>query len=408
MSISAAETEQARLDALARYDILDTPGEESFDRITRLVCRIFKVPMATVTFLDAHRQWFKSRQGVADCEGDRGPAFCNLTIRQSEPLIVTDTHLDGRFAGNPLVLGPPFLRFYAGVPLRSAEGQNIGTLCAMGPQPRAISAEEIAILSDLAGVVMEALELRLLATTDGLTGALARRAFREEGSRILALAQRHGHEASCIALDLDHFKAINDTHGHAAGDAVLAGSVTSCRALLRQTDLIGRLGGEEFAVLLPHTGRQAALGVAEKLRAGIAAQGFASAGTAFSVTASLGVATFSPAAADLDTLLGLADAALYRAKAEGRDRCVAAPVADGAAAAGLGRRVLKAGLIVFNGGRSVIDCTVKRLSEQGASLALLSTAGVPERFKLAIAADGFSKTCAVARKADGEIEVQFA
>lgn len=404
MPALSAAGEQARLDALARYDILDTPNESVFDRVTGLVCRILAVPMATVTFLDAHRQWFKARQGVADSEGARDIAFCDYTIRQSEPLIVPDTHADGRFAANPLVLGPPHLRFYAGIPLRSSEGQAIGTLCAMGPQPRAISAAEIAILSDLAAIVMETLELRLLATTDGLTGALSRRAFRDEGSRILALAQRHRHEASCIALDLDHFKAVNDTHGHAAGDAVLFGAVAACRRLLRQTDLIGRVGGEEFAVLLPYTDRQAALGVAEKLRGGIAAERFDGRDGPFGVTASFGVATFSPAAADLDSLLGLADAALYRAKAEGRNRCVAAPATDGA---GLGRRVLKAGQIVFDGGRSAIDCTVRRLSDQGASLAVLSTAGVPARFKLAIAADGFSRTCAVARKAAGEIEVQF-
>lgn len=405
MTVLSAASEQARLNALARYDILDTPDESVFDRITSLVCRIFAVPMATVTLLDAHRQWFKSRQGVADCEGDRGPAFCNLTIRQSEPLIVTDTHRDGRFADNPLVLGPPFLRFYAGIPLRSAEGQNIGTLCAMGHEPRAISAEEIAILADLAGVVMETLELRLLATTDGLTGALSRRAFRDEGARTLALAQRHRHEVSCIALDLDHFKAINDSHGHAAGDAVLFGAVAACRRLLRQTDLIGRVGGEEFAVLLPYTDRQSALGVAEKLRAGIAAESFDGSDGPFNVSASFGVATVTPAASDLDSLLALADAALYRAKSEGRNRCVAAPATD---IASVGRRVLKAGQIVFNSGRSAIDCTVKRLSEEGASLAVLSTAGVPERFKLAIAADGFSRTCEIARKAGGEIDVQFA
>lgn len=405
MTVLSAASEQARLDALARYDILDTPNETVFDRITSLVCRIFAVPMATVTFLDAHRQWFKSRQGVADCEGDRGPAFCNLTIRQSDPLIVTDTHRDGRFADNPLVLGPPFLRFYAGIPLRSTEGQNIGTLCAMGPEPRAISAEEIAILSDLAGVVMETLELRLLATTDGLTGALSRRAFRDEGARLLALAQRHRHEVSCIALDLDHFKSVNDGHGHAAGDAVLFGAVAACRRLLRQTDLIGRVGGEEFAVLLPYTDRAAALGVAEKLHAGIAAESFDGSDGPFKVTASFGIATVTPTAADLDSLLALADAALYRAKSEGRNRCITAPATD---IGSVGRRVLKAGQIVFNGGRSAIDCTVKRLSEDGASLAVLSTAGVPERFKLAIAADGFSKTCAIARKAGSEIDVQFA
>lgn len=407
MSTPDALREQDRLAALARYDILDTPSEEAFDRITRLVCRILKVPMATVTFLDGHRQWFKAREGVANCEDERRIAFCDHTIRQSVPLIVTDASCDPRFAGNPLVTGAPHLRFYAGIPLRSTEGQNIGTLCAMDVRSRAIDADEIAILSDLASIVMNELELRLLASTDGLTGALSRRSFRDEATRALALAQRHRHEVSCIAFDLDHFKGINDTHGHAAGDAVLAGSAATCRALLRQSDLFGRVGGEEFAALLPHTGRQAALGVAEKLREGIAAQQFDGADGPFTVSASFGIATAGPAG-DIDALLRAADEALYAAKATGRNRCVVNQSGSPPIDTSLGRRVLKAGSIVFNGGKSVIDCTVRRLSEQGASLAVISTAGVPERFKLAIEADAFSRTCQVARKAGSEIDVQFA
>lgn len=406
MSTPQAQREQDRLEALARYDILDTPGEESFDRITRLVCRIMKVPMATVTFLDGHRQWFKAREGVANCEDERRIAFCDMTIRQNAPLIVTDASTDPRFASNPLVTGAPHLRFYAGIPLRSSEGQNIGTLCAMGTTPRAIDPAEIAILSDLASIVMNELELRLLASTDGLTGALARRAFRDEAARALALAQRHRHEGSCIAFDLDHFKTINDTHGHAAGDAVLAGSAATCRELLRQSDLFGRIGGEEFAVLLPHTGRQAALGVAEKLREGIAAQRFDGAEGPFAVSASFGIAAAAPSG-DIDALLRAADEALYAAKATGRNRCVVNQTGLSAGST-LGRRVLKAGNIVFNGGKSVIDCTVRRLSDEGASLAVISTAGVPERFKLAIEADAFSRSCQIARKAGTEIDVQFA
>lgn len=409
MEMAAIEVlqEQGRLDALARYDILDTPREESFDRITRLVRRILKVPMATVTFLDGHRQWFKSRDGLAMCEGARGDALCNVTIRQGVPLLVPDTLADGRFADNPLVLGAPHLRFYAGVPLRSSDGHSIGTLCAMDTVPRRLDAEDIATLSDLAQIVMSELDLRLVASVDSLTRALARGSFRDEAARALALAGRHRHEASCIAFDLDHFKLVNDRHGHASGDAVLAGSVAACQRLLRQTDLLGRVGGEEFAVILPHTSLLAALNVAEKLREGIAAQAFDGAEGPFSVTASFGVATTAHAGADLDAILRLADEALYAAKAAGRNRCIAGRSGDGADS-GLSRRVLKAGHIVFNGGGSVIDCTVRRLSEQGASLAVISTAGLPERFKLAIESDAFSRLCRVAHKAGTEIDVQFA
>jgi hypothetical protein len=127
----------------------------------------------------------------------------------------------------------------------------------------------------------------------------------------------------------------------------------------------------------------------------------------YAVTASFGIATADSTTGDLDTLMSIADAALYRAKAEGRDRCIVSPRED-VAVLDPGRRVLKAGQIVFNGGRSAINCTVRRLSEQGANLAVISTADVPNRFKLAIDADAFSKTCSVTHKSSGEIHVLFA
>ncbi len=399
-----AQREQSRLDALARYDVLDTPGEESFDRITRLVRRILKVPMSTVTFLDGHRQWFKSRQGIAACEGDRRIAFCDLVLRYAEPLIVPDTWLDPRFAESELVTGPPRLRFYAGFPLLSYDGHILGTLCALDTTPRQLAADEREILSDLARIVMTELELRLVATTDGLTGALSRRAFHDEAERALALARRHQHETSCILFDLDHFKAVNDRHGHASGDAVLSGSARLCRAMLRMADRLGRLGGEEFAVLLPHTGREGAMILAERLRQAIAGQSFEARDGRFGVTASFGVATLGPGPGDVATMLRRADEALYVAKSAGRDRCVASP-ADGHAGAS-GKPVLKAGRIVLEGGPAV-DCTVRRLSPAGASLGVTDPAGVPDRFKLAIEADAFARACQVADRAGGEIEVQF-
>ena len=400
-----AISEQKRLDALARYDILDTPGEEAFDRITRLVRRLLRVPIATVTFVDAHRQWFKSSQGLAYCEGERRHAFCGVTIRQPDMLIVPDTRLDSRFVDNPAVTGDPHLRFYAGMPLISAEGHGIGTVCAADTVLRRMEPEDVSALTDLTAIAMEQLELRLQVATDPLSGALARRAFRDELTRTLALANRHRHEMSLVTFDLDHFKSINDTHGHHVGDRVLAESVAACRQLLRQSDQIGRLGGEEFAVLLPMTGGQAAIGVAEKLRAAIAGLSFEGVHGAFNVTASFGLTSLDNALEDADSLLQAADEALYAAKATGRNRCVATQAAQGDT--GLGRRVLKAGKIVFNSGQSVVDCTVRRLSERGACLAVSSTAGIPERFQLAIEADAFSPLCQVTRKAGPEVDVAF-
>ncbi|SEM47246.1 GAF domain-containing protein [Bosea lupini] len=163
---SAAAREQARLDALARYKVLDTAAEESLDRLTRLVKTIFSVSISTVTFLDGHRQWFKSKQGMTVCETGREPAFCNLTIQHPASLIIQDAASDERFADNPFVIGPPHVRFYAGFPLRSPDGHAIGTLCAIDPQPRRFSQQDDEMLSLLGSLAMDLLELRKRALTN--------------------------------------------------------------------------------------------------------------------------------------------------------------------------------------------------------------------------------------------------
>ncbi|GEP00166.1 GGDEF domain-containing protein [Methylobacterium haplocladii] len=406
MPAEGQKREPERLAALDRYDILDTPCEEAFDRITRLTRRIFDVPMSTITLIDGHRQWFKSRTGVAACETPRGPALCDVAIRETRALIVPDTNEDPRFLANPFVVGAPHIRFYAGAPLITPEGHGIGTLCAMDTKPRSFLDDQVETLTDLARIVMSELELRMLAMTDGLTGTLSRRAFREEFARAFALAQRHRHDLSCIMVDLDHFKSVNDRHGHAVGDLVLAAATAACREELRKSDAFGRMGGEEFAVLLPYTSLASALRVAEKLRAAIAHVRIPTPGGALQVTASFGVAALDGATADMDGLLENADAALYAAKHEGRNRCREWRTVA-IAHQGTRRRVLKAGLISFNGGRSSLDCTVRSLSDESASLRIVDTAGVPETFKLLIEADGLSRKCQIVAKADRRLDVAF-
>ena len=402
-----ARLEEDRLGSLQRYDILDTPREEAFDRIARLARQLLRVPTATLTFIDGHRLWFKARLGLEQAEIPRSGAFCSSTIAQDDPLVIPDTLADPRFADSPFVRNDPRLRFYAGVPLRSPDGQNIGTLCAMDTQPHEIGTDQVEALVDLAQIVMNELELRLLATTDSLTGTLARRGFRDEVTRALALAKRHRHDLSLVMLDIDHFKVVNDTHGHATGDIVLKQTVATCRALLRKSDMIGRLGGEEFAILLQHTGGQAALRVAEKLRKAIARHRVQGAAGPFGVTASFGVVSVDRTATDTDSLLERADAALYEAKGEGRNRCVVWKQVQAAEPA-VRRRVFKAGRLSFNSGRSTIDCTVRTLSGSGATIDVISTAGVPDQFKLQIEADHFSQLCRVAGKTERHLELAFA
>ena len=151
-----------RLEALHTYRVLDTPREESFDRVIRLVCRIFSAPIGTITLVDQDRQWFKSSFGVDACETERDISFCGHVVYQGEPLIVLDTYEDERFVDNPLVVGPPYIRFYAGVPLTTHDGFHIGVLCVQDQQPRpqGFSAEDIATLSEIAAMTIDELDLR--------------------------------------------------------------------------------------------------------------------------------------------------------------------------------------------------------------------------------------------------------
>ncbi len=325
-----AESEAARLRALYAYDVLDTPSEETFDRITRLAKQALQAPIAMISLIDRDRQWFKSRQGVEIAQTPRDVSFCTHTICRDEPLIVRDALDDARFSSSPLVTGKPHIRSYFGVPLRTPSGHNIGALCVNDVKPRDVTKDQLQVLQDLARLVVDELELRKLATVDSLTGAMTARAFLAEACREVERAQRHTRSLACILLDIDHFKAVNDTFGHAAGDLVLAKVVAACRSKLRAADQIGRLGGEEFAILLPETG-VAARRVAEGLRATIAALVVVHMAQAIRVTASFGVAQLSPIDCDFRSMLARADKALYLAKDAGRDEVMCLD-ADGPAA----------------------------------------------------------------------------
>ena len=163
-------------------------------------------------------------------------------------------------------------------------------------------------------------ELERLARTDPLTGLLNRRSFFAEASRELHWVRRTGHPAVVISFDLDHFKTINDTRGHAAGDASLRAISDLLRAERRGTDVIGRLGGEEFAIVVRDTDVNAGRRLAERLRAAVAALEVHHDGEAISLTASFGVTQIRSSDVDLDVAIKRADGAMYTAKRLGRDR----------------------------------------------------------------------------------------
>ncbi|MDX6567583.1 MAG: phosphoserine phosphatase RsbU/P [Gaiellales bacterium] len=152
--------ELERLSAVRRYDVLDTPPDGAFDRITALAARIFEVPIALVTIVDHDRIWFKSRLGTDATQIDRDPGLCASAILHHSPYVVTDAITDPRTLANPLVAGEMGLRFYAAAPLTTPDGFNLGTVCVLDTHAREVTAHELETLSDLAAIVVDELELR--------------------------------------------------------------------------------------------------------------------------------------------------------------------------------------------------------------------------------------------------------
>ena len=242
--------ETQRLMSLHALHILDTPDENRYDRITRMARRLFDVDICLISLVDTNRQWFKSKVGLAACETARDISFCGHAILHDDVFVITDAAADDRFADNPLVTGAPNIRFYAGYPIKGPNGHRIGTLCVIDSKPRQLSSDEIRTLQDLGAMVEDEIKIASQAAVDDLTNVANRRGFHLFANNTLSVCRRTGTPAELAFFDLDGFKAINDTYGHAAGDDVLkhfAGLLMKC---FRDADAIGRLGGDEFVVLL--------------------------------------------------------------------------------------------------------------------------------------------------------------
>lgn len=189
--------ERRRLLELRHLRLLDTPPEESFDRVTRLAASILRVPIALVSLVDESRVWFKSRVGFNVAQLPRDITLCARVIDERKAFIVADATQDPGYAANPLVTGPPHLRAYLGLPLYSKRGEPIGTLCAIDMQPRQFSADEIAVWNDLAGLVQDMLRARALAVES------------EEQLRIAsASAEKHTEMERRLQRIADHIPAL--------------------------------------------------------------------------------------------------------------------------------------------------------------------------------------------------------
>ncbi|MFH5878292.1 GAF domain-containing protein [Arthrobacter sp. NA-172] len=153
--------EPARMAAVHEYQVLDTPPDGTYDKITALAARLFNVPVAIVSIVDHDRIWFKSHHGTTVEQIDRDPGLCASAILHGDVWVVENASADPRTLSNPLVAGDFGLKFYAGAPLRTRQGHNLGTLCILDVAPRTMSPADTTTLQDLAGLVMNDLELRL-------------------------------------------------------------------------------------------------------------------------------------------------------------------------------------------------------------------------------------------------------
>lgn len=328
--------EPFRLAALRQTNVLDSPIEERFERMTRMVCKLMHVPVSAISMVDSDRQWFKSMQGHSATQTPRCISFCGHAILDREIMVVPDATKDVRFLDNPLVVGVPNIVFYAGCPLRSPEGMNIGVLCAIDHKPREMSEDDFETMHDVAAMIESELQTTVTRTVQGdllkqieseqrkaMVDSLTRLWNREGILNLLEEEIRHAKSHGelppvVMVADIDHFKQINDTKGHPVGDEVLRKVAKSFLGGVRSKDAVGRIGGEEFLFVLPGiTEKDIALKVAERVRHGIEKDPICS----LKVTTSIGMSlaldgAFRPA----DAMMKAADEQLYEAKNSGRNR----------------------------------------------------------------------------------------
>ena len=272
-ALRASRARARRRSAIARYKILDSGAEVDFDNIAMLAARICGSQSAAISFIDGNRQWFKARCGIDQSETPIEASFCAHAILSQEIMVVSDARRDVRFATNPLVLGPPWIRFYAGMPINAIDGTPIATLCVFdsGPRPNGLTEVQATTLRVLASQVQSLLELRRTnlerqahaaaksalskelrhaAEHDVLTGLPHRGVFHRRLGIAIREANGTNTRAAVILVDVDHFKQINDSLGHDTGDAMLCNFAQKLRSVMRKSDMVARLGGDEFGIVL--------------------------------------------------------------------------------------------------------------------------------------------------------------
>ena len=306
--------EDARLAELRSLNVLDTIAEERFDRLTRMARRLFGVDVALVSLVDENRQWFKSCAGMELSETPRDISFCGHAILGDGAFVIPDALQDERFCDNPMVAGPPHVRFYAGCPLRGPGGRKLGTLCIIDSKPRAFSDEDVEMLVDLALMVEREFSAIEWATVDELTGLSNRRGFMMLAQHSLQLCTRQNIPAALVFIDLDHLKQVNDQLGHAEGDWVLVTFAQHLMKAFRSSDVVARLGGDEFLVLLTDHSEAAAEKAMARLQQALDATNEAQA-RGYDISFSYGLVEFDPKRHHtIGALISEGDSLMYKTK----------------------------------------------------------------------------------------------
>lgn len=307
-----------RMDALRALGILDSASEERFDRMARLAKGLFDVPIALVSLVDDDRQWFKSKFGFEASETPRVISFCGHAILQDDVFVVPDASRDGRFSDNPLVTDAPHIRFYAGCPLAAPDGSKLGTLCIIDRKPREFGREDMALLVDLARMAELELSAVQQATMDELTQLSNRRGFESLSQHALDLCRRLQKPAALLFIDLNLFKQINDCHGHAEGDRALTNFAQRLKDTFRDSDVIGRIGGDEFAVLVTDADKEELATSLDRLRSNVD-QHNRNLQCGYDLQYSVGAVSFdSKKHTGIAELLADADARMYEQKQKSR------------------------------------------------------------------------------------------
>lgn len=258
--------ETQRLVTLHELGVLNTTSEHRFDHLARMAKQIFDVPIVLVNLLDKHHQWFSTCIGLAAGKVPQEISFCDHAILNDDLLLVSDALLDDRFANDPLVVDVPKIRFYAGCPLRDAEGVCLGTLCLMDRKSRDFTAEQQELLRGLAVIAEHEIVAVELTTVDESTGISNQRGFIQLAQHSLDLCLRQQVPASLVRLELIRFKSIKRKFGKAESNRVLSEFAELMKRTIRITDLCARIGEGEFVLLLINASEELATEVLVKLK----------------------------------------------------------------------------------------------------------------------------------------------